>query len=49
LLAQEDRNYYRGGKNAAGEREGIGRVELPAGDIYMGEWKKNLVRTHDSQ
>jgi hypothetical protein len=39
---EPDTNSYRGGKNSAGEREGIGRVELPNGDIYMGEWKKNL-------
>ena len=45
LLIQPDENSYKGGKNAFGEREGIGRVELDNGDIYLGEWKKNLVRT----
>jgi len=39
--AQPDENHYVGEKSNK-ERHGVGRVKLPNGDYYIGQWKNNM-------
>jgi hypothetical protein len=42
-----DENFYRGEKNEFGQRHGVGRIEAPEGDAFLGQWVRGTPNEAD--